>query len=76
MLDIQRFKDYERFRLVTEEGLSSDEADAVLEAGKKPFKPAFPRSSSVMMKQHEPKGPATTWAERVASYQQRFQQKA
>jgi hypothetical protein len=48
MLDIQRDKDRERARLVNEEGLSHEAAEAVVAAmvGESEFKPAFPKNSA------------------------------
>jgi hypothetical protein len=76
MLDIQRYKDYERFRLISDEGLSEAEANAVLNAEKRPFKPAFPKTSAVMMDQHAAKGPQTSLAERIASFHRARQQQS
>jgi hypothetical protein len=48
MLDIQRDKDRERARLVNEEGLSYEAAEAIVAAmvGESEFKPAFPKISA------------------------------
>lgn len=45
MLELQREREYERWRLMTQEGLSAEEASAALR-NRHPFKPAFPRKQA------------------------------
>jgi hypothetical protein len=53
MLEIQHFRDHEKARLMRE-GLTSAEADAHLNADKRPFSPAFPQKGSPTSSQPRP----------------------
>ncbi len=67
MLEIQRDKDRERARLIVEEGLSPEAASAALNDGKK-FRPAFPKTSAVMMNKYASEGSSTSLYERMRAF--------